>query len=109
LTESLARHPSGRIESQRNAGIKLKISNTILPWRRGIVVIASAYIKEDPWFESHQGVRFLGIYPLQSYPALWRRGIVVIVSAYRTEYPRFESRQSVRFLGIHVFIAVLLS
>jgi hypothetical protein len=31
------------------------------PWRRGIVVIASAYRKEYPGFESRQGVRFLGI------------------------------------------------
>jgi hypothetical protein len=28
------------------------------PWRRGIVVIASAYRTEDPGFESRQGVRF---------------------------------------------------
>jgi hypothetical protein len=28
------------------------------PWRRGIVVIASAYRIEDPEFESRQGVRF---------------------------------------------------
>jgi hypothetical protein len=32
------------------------------PWRRGIVVIASAYRTEDIGFESHQGVRFLGLY-----------------------------------------------
>jgi hypothetical protein len=36
-----------------------------MPWRRGIVVIASAYRTEDPWFESRQGVRFLGLYTLQ--------------------------------------------
>jgi hypothetical protein len=29
------------------------------------VVIASAYRTKDPRFESHQGVRFLGIYTLQ--------------------------------------------
>jgi hypothetical protein len=29
-----------------------------LPWRRGIVVVASAYRTEDPGFESRQGVRF---------------------------------------------------
>jgi hypothetical protein len=29
-----------------------------LPWRRGIVVIASAYRTEDPGFESRQGARF---------------------------------------------------
>jgi hypothetical protein len=35
----------------------------LLPWRRGIVVIASTYRTEDPGFESRQGVRFfLGIY-----------------------------------------------
>jgi hypothetical protein len=28
------------------------------PWRRGIVVIASAYRTEDPGLESRQGVRF---------------------------------------------------
>jgi hypothetical protein len=32
------------------------------PWRRGIVVIASALRTEDPGFESRQGVRFLGGY-----------------------------------------------
>jgi hypothetical protein len=32
-----------------------------LAWRRGIVAIAYAYRTEDPWFESRQGVRFLGI------------------------------------------------
>jgi hypothetical protein len=32
------------------------------PWRSGVVVIASAYRTEDPGFESHQGVRFLGLY-----------------------------------------------
>jgi hypothetical protein len=37
-----------------------------MPWGRGIVVIASAYITEDPGFESRQGVRvFLVIYALQ--------------------------------------------
>jgi hypothetical protein len=30
----------------------------ILPWRRGIVVVASAYRTEDSEFESLQGVRF---------------------------------------------------
>jgi hypothetical protein len=35
------------------------------PRRRGILVIASAYRTEYPGFESHQGVRFLGIYTLQ--------------------------------------------
>jgi hypothetical protein len=35
------------------------------PWRRGIVVIASAYRTEDPRFESHRGVKLLGIYTLQ--------------------------------------------
>jgi hypothetical protein len=29
---------------------------------RGIVVIASAYRTEDPWFDSSQGVRFLETY-----------------------------------------------
>jgi hypothetical protein len=29
------------------------------------VVIASSYRTEDPWFESRQGVRFLGIYTMQ--------------------------------------------
>jgi hypothetical protein len=33
--------------------------------RRGIVVTASTAITEDPGFESHQGVRFLGLYTLQ--------------------------------------------
>jgi hypothetical protein len=33
-----------------------------LPWRRGIVTIASAYWTEDPGFKSRQGVKFLGIY-----------------------------------------------
>jgi hypothetical protein len=28
-------------------------------WRRGIVIVASAYRTEDPGFESRQGVRFL--------------------------------------------------
>jgi hypothetical protein len=28
------------------------------PWRRGTVVIASAYKTEDPGFESRRGVRF---------------------------------------------------
>jgi hypothetical protein len=32
------------------------------PWRRGIVVIASAYRTEDPGFESCQGVRFFRIF-----------------------------------------------
>jgi hypothetical protein len=36
-----------------------------MPWRRGIVVIASAYRIEDPEFKSRQGVRFLRIYTLQ--------------------------------------------
>jgi hypothetical protein len=35
------------------------------PRRRGLVVIASAYITEDPEFESRQGMRFLGMYTLQ--------------------------------------------
>jgi hypothetical protein len=35
------------------------------PWRRVMGVIALAYKSEDPGFESHQGVRFLGIYTLQ--------------------------------------------
>jgi hypothetical protein len=30
-----------------------------MPWRRDIVVIASAYKTEDPEFESRQGVMFL--------------------------------------------------
>jgi hypothetical protein len=30
-------------------------------WRRGVVVIVSAYRTEDRGFESHQGVRFLGL------------------------------------------------
>jgi hypothetical protein len=33
-----------------------------LPWRRGIVVIASAYRTEDAGFKSRQGVRSFGIY-----------------------------------------------
>jgi hypothetical protein len=37
-----------------------------MPWRRGIVVIASTYRTEDPEFESRQGERFLGISTLQS-------------------------------------------
>jgi hypothetical protein len=32
-----------------------------LPWRRGTVVIASASLKEDPGFESRQGVMFSGL------------------------------------------------
>jgi hypothetical protein len=36
-----------------------------MPWRRGIVVIASAYRTEDPGFESRQGVRFIGVFSLQ--------------------------------------------
>jgi hypothetical protein len=32
------------------------------PWRRSIVDIASASRKEDPGFESRQGVKFLGLY-----------------------------------------------
>jgi hypothetical protein len=36
-----------------------------LAWRRGIVVIASAYRTEDPGFQSREGVRFLGINALQ--------------------------------------------
>jgi hypothetical protein len=39
--------------------------NFFQPWRRGIVVIASAYKTEDPGFDSRHGVRFLGIYTLQ--------------------------------------------
>jgi hypothetical protein len=31
------------------------------PWRRGIVVNASAYRTEDPGFESRQGVRFFRV------------------------------------------------
>jgi hypothetical protein len=44
-----------------------KLTNNLgmLPWRRGIVVIAAAYRTEDPGFEFHQGVRFLGVYTLQ--------------------------------------------
>jgi hypothetical protein len=34
-------------------------------WRRGIVVIASAYRTEDLGLESRQGVRFLGLNTLQ--------------------------------------------
>jgi hypothetical protein len=37
------------------------------PWRRGIVVIASASRTEDPGFESCQGVRFLGLDTLQCF------------------------------------------
>jgi hypothetical protein len=36
-----------------------------MPWRRGIVVIASASRTEDPGFESRQGVRFSGLYTFQ--------------------------------------------
>jgi hypothetical protein len=43
----------------------LELSELKRPWRRGIVVITSAYRSEDPGFESRQGVRFLGIYTLQ--------------------------------------------
>jgi hypothetical protein len=43
---------------------KFKV-NDFRPWRRGILVIPSAYRTEDPGFESQQGVRFLGIYTLQ--------------------------------------------
>jgi hypothetical protein len=32
------------------------------PWRRGMVVIASASRTEDPGFKSRQGVRVLGLY-----------------------------------------------
>jgi hypothetical protein len=35
------------------------------PWRRGIVVIASAYISDDPGYESRRGVKFSGMYTLQ--------------------------------------------
>jgi hypothetical protein len=35
-----------------------------LPWWRGIVVIASG--TEDPGFKSRHGLRFLGLYTLQS-------------------------------------------
>jgi hypothetical protein len=48
--------------------VKARFEPTIsclLPWRRGIVVIASASRTEDPGFESRQGVRFLGLYTLQ--------------------------------------------
>jgi hypothetical protein len=37
-----------------------------LPWRRGIVVIASASRTVDPGFDCHQGVRFLDLFTLQS-------------------------------------------
>jgi hypothetical protein len=37
----------------------------VAPWRHGIVVIASAYMTEDPGFESRQGVRFLECLTLQ--------------------------------------------
>jgi hypothetical protein len=35
------------------------------PGRRGVQVIVSANRTDDRGFESHQGVRFLGIYTLQ--------------------------------------------
>jgi hypothetical protein len=37
-----------------------------VPWRCGIVVIASAYRTKDPGFETHHGVKFLGIYTLHN-------------------------------------------
>jgi hypothetical protein len=46
----------------------MKQENKFPPWRAGvafIVVIAFAYITEDPGFESRQDVRFLGYYTLQ--------------------------------------------
>jgi hypothetical protein len=42
-----------------------KEKHFVLPWWRGKVVIASASRTEDPGLESHQGVRFLGLYTLQ--------------------------------------------
>jgi hypothetical protein len=45
---------------------RVRKCETTAPWRRGKVVIASAYRKEDPGFKSPQGVRFLGIAVLLS-------------------------------------------
>jgi hypothetical protein len=42
--------------------LELFETSSVLPWRRGIVAIASASRKEDIGFESRQGVRFLGLY-----------------------------------------------
>jgi hypothetical protein len=36
-----------------------------LPWRRGIMVIASASRTEDTGFKSHQNARFLGLDTVQ--------------------------------------------
>jgi hypothetical protein len=38
---------------------------SLLPWRRGIEVIADADITEDPGFESRQGIKFICLYTLQ--------------------------------------------
>jgi hypothetical protein len=45
--------------------ISTMFSKKFTPWRRGIVVIASAYITEDPVFETRHAVRFLGVLTLQ--------------------------------------------
>jgi hypothetical protein len=42
-----------------------RLSFKRLPWRSGIVIIASAHRTEDPGLESRQGVRFLGRYTFQ--------------------------------------------
>jgi hypothetical protein len=47
------RNRRSRFESRQNKIFLME------PRRRGIVVIASASRKEDPGFESRQGVRFL--------------------------------------------------
>jgi hypothetical protein len=46
---------------------QIPLGVSLMPWRRGIVVIAHAYRTEDPEFESRQGVRFFfrNLYTLQ--------------------------------------------
>jgi hypothetical protein len=52
----------GQILILSTFGPNYTTTNINLPWRRGIVVIASAYRTENPGFESRQGVRFRSLY-----------------------------------------------
>jgi hypothetical protein len=72
------------------------------PWRRGIVVIASAYSTEDPEFESHQGVRFLGIAHCSSVLCVYF--IEINANSWRKNWTNdkcLHSNNNIRFFSTH--------
>jgi hypothetical protein len=65
VTQRNSLHRPGFDCSRTDYCVKIKIG-TSMPWRGGIVVIASVSRTEDPGFESRQCERFLGyMYTLQ--------------------------------------------